>query len=105
MVNTQQTAVLEVKNLSVALVATGNDIISEIDFTLQAGEVLGLVGESGSGKTTLSSALLGYTRHGAKIISGQVILNGQDILKLSDQQIRQIRGHRVAHVAQDPGLH
>lgn len=103
MVNTQQTAVLEVKNLSVALVATGNDIISEIDFTLQAGEVLGLVGESGSGKTTLSSALLGYTRHGAKIISGQVILNGQDILKLSDQQIRQIRGHRVAHVAQDPG--
>ncbi|NNH76454.1 ABC transporter ATP-binding protein [Acinetobacter sp. ANC 5380] len=103
MVNTQQTAVLEVKNLSVALVATGNDIISEIDFTLQAGEVLGLVGESGSGKTTLSSALLGYTRHGAKIISGYVILNGQDILKLSDQQIRQIRGRRVAHVAQDPG--
>lgn len=99
----QQAAVLEVKNLSVALVATGNDIISEIDFTLQAGEVLGLVGESGSGKTTLSSALLGYTRHGAKIISGQVILNGQDILKLNDQQIRQIRGRQIAHVAQDPG--
>lgn len=103
MIVKQQAAILEVKNLSVALVATGNDIISEIDFTLQAGEVLGLVGESGSGKTTLSSALLGYTRHGAKIISGQVILNGRDILKLNDQQIRQIRGCQIAHVAQDPG--
>ena len=99
----QQAAVLEVKNLSVALVATGNDIISEIDFSLQAGEVLGLVGESGSGKTTLSSALLGYTRHGAKIISGQILLNGQDILTLNNQQIRQIRGRHIAHVAQDPG--
>lgn len=98
-----QAPILQVKNLSVALVTTGNHIVSEIDFTLQAGEVLGLVGESGSGKTTLSSALLGYTRHGAKIVSGQVILSGQDILQLNDQQIRQIRGHRVAHVAQDPG--
>ena len=98
-----QAPVLEVQDLCVALIATGSDIVSEINFTLQAGEVLGLVGESGSGKTTLSSALLGYTRHGAKIISGKVILSGQDILQLNDQQIRQIRGHKIAHVAQDPG--
>lgn len=95
--------VLTVENLNVSLVTTANPIVSDITFSLKEGEVLGLVGESGSGKTTLSSALLGYARHGAKIVSGKIEIDGQDILRLNDQQLRQIRGKKVSHVAQDPG--
>nr|WP_174505272.1 ABC transporter ATP-binding protein [Acinetobacter sp. Marseille-Q1620] len=95
--------VLSVQQLSVALVSTGQDIISDISFQLREGEVLGLVGESGSGKTTLSSVLLGYTRHGAQITDGSVYLDEQDILKLGDQALRKIRGAKMSHVAQDPG--
>lgn len=103
MSNTYKNTVLEVINLSVALITTGNHIISDIGFQIKEGEVLGLVGESGSGKTTLSSALLGYTRHGAKIVTGKILLDDQDILSFNEKDIRQIRGRKVAHVAQDPG--
>ncbi|OTG84142.1 peptide ABC transporter ATP-binding protein [Acinetobacter sp. ANC 4558] len=95
--------VLSVQNLSVGLVTTAKDVISEISFDLKEGEVLGLVGESGSGKTTLSSALLGYSRHGAKITQGKVELDGEDILALDEHALRQIRGSKISHVAQDPG--
>lgn len=95
--------VLQVKDLTVALVNTGNHVVSNISFHLNEGEVLGLVGESGSGKTTLSSALLGYARHGAKIIQGTIALDGQDILSLDDHALRQIRGYKISHVTQDPG--
>ncbi len=95
--------ILTVENLKVALVTTANSIVENITFSLKEGEVLGLVGESGSGKTTLSSALLGYARHGARIVSGKIEIDGQDILALNDQQLRQIRGKKVSHVAQDPG--
>ncbi len=67
MANTFKNTILTVTDLTVALVNTGNHIVSNISFSLREGEVLGLVGESGSGKTTLSSALLGYARHGARL--------------------------------------
>lgn len=103
MTSTNQAIVLRVKHLSVALVSTGQEVISEISFQLKAGEVLGLVGESGSGKTTLSSALLGYTRKGAKITHGEVYVDDRDLLRLSDVELRKMRGHKISHVAQDPG--
>jgi peptide/nickel transport system ATP-binding protein len=63
---------LTVKDLTVALVNTGNHIVSDISFSLREGEVLGLVGESGSGKTTLSSALLGYARMEPRLFKAQL---------------------------------
>lgn len=103
MANTFKNTVLTVTDLTVALVNTGNHIVSNISFSLREGEVLGLVGESGSGKTTLSSALLGYARHGAKIIQGTIELDDEDILSLDDHALRQVRGYKISHVAQDPG--
>ncbi|MCY6411584.1 ABC transporter ATP-binding protein [Acinetobacter sp. VNH17] len=103
MANTFKNTVLSVSDLTVALVNTGNHVVSDIAFSLREGEVLGLVGESGSGKTTLSSALLGYARHGAKIIQGMIELDGEDILSLDDHALRQVRGYKISHVAQDPG--
>jgi len=93
---------LEVRGLEVRLGRTGPDVVSDVSFTVQAGQVLGLVGESGSGKTTVVLALLGHARRGLSISSGEVRVDGVDLLQLSAAQLRAVRGARVAYVPQDP---
>jgi peptide/nickel transport system ATP-binding protein len=77
-------------------------VVSEVSFAVRAGEVLGLVGESGSGKTTVALALLGHARHGLAISSGQVLLDGVDLLSLGPAALRAIRGAKISYVPQDP---
>ena len=93
---------LDVRGLEVRLGRTGPDVVSEVSFTVQAGQVLGLVGESGSGKTTVVLALLGHARRGLHISSGEVRVDGVDLLRLPAGQLRAVRGARVAYVPQDP---
>jgi peptide/nickel transport system ATP-binding protein len=93
---------LDVRGLAVRLGRTGPDVVSEISFTIQAGQVLGLVGESGSGKTTVVLALLGHARRGLHISSGEVRVDGVDLLRLPAAELRALRGARVAYVPQDP---
>ncbi len=78
------------------------DVVDEISFQVQPGQVLGLVGESGSGKTTMALALLGHVRRGLVIGGGKVVVDGQDILPLSPAALQQMRGRQVAYVPQDP---
>ncbi len=78
------------------------DVVDDIDLVLKPGEVVGLVGESGSGKTTVGTSLLGYSRAGALISSGKVLLEGRDVLDMPWQEVRQIRGEEIAYVPQDP---
>ena len=92
-----------VSDLRVALTGSGLDVIDEINIELRPGEVVGLVGESGSGKTTAGTALLAYARRGAFIEHGTVMFEGQDVLALPWEQIREIRGMKIAYVPQDPG--
>jgi peptide/nickel transport system ATP-binding protein len=93
---------LKVTDLEVRLGRSGPDVVSDISFAVQAGEVLGLVGESGSGKTTVALALLGHTRRGLRITVGQVLLDGIDLLALSPRDLLAARGARVSYVPQDP---
>src|SRR5229473_2524204 len=93
---------LDVRGLEVRLGRTGPDVVSEVSFAVEAGQVLGLVGESGSGKTTVVLALLGHARRGLRISSGEVWVDGVDLLRLSATQLRAVRGARVAYVPQDP---
>jgi peptide/nickel transport system ATP-binding protein len=93
---------LEVTDLEIRVGKSGPDVVSDISFAVPAGEVLGLVGESGSGKTTVALALLGHARRGLRISSGQVRLDGVDLLELSRSDLRATRGARVAYVPQDP---
>ena len=92
-----------VSDLRVALTGRNLDVVDEINIELRPGEVVGLVGESGSGKTTAGTALLAYSRRGAFIEHGTVMFEGQDVLALPWEQIRQIRGMKIAYVPQDPG--
>src|SRR3954466_7255498 len=92
-----------VTDLRVALTGRGLDVIDEINIELRPGEVVGLVGESGSGKTTAGTALLAYARRGAFIEHGSGGFEGQDVLALTWEEVRPIRGMKIAYVPQDPG--
>jgi peptide/nickel transport system ATP-binding protein len=78
------------------------DVVDEVSFRVEPGQVLGLVGESGSGKTTMALALLGHVRRGLVIGGGKVIVDGLDILPLSPRELQRLRGRQVAYVPQDP---
>jgi peptide/nickel transport system ATP-binding protein len=94
---------LRVEDLRICLEGTEIDIVDGIGFELEGGKLMGLVGESGSGKSTIGLALLGYTRRGAEITAGRVLLDGQDVLALKAGELRRLRGGDVAYVPQDPG--
>jgi peptide/nickel transport system ATP-binding protein len=94
---------IEVTDLGIRIGRNGPPVVSEVSFSVQAGELLGLVGESGSGKTTVALALLGHTRPGLAISSGQIRLDGTDLRTLKPAQLRQVRGAKVSYVPQDPG--
>ncbi len=93
---------LVIEDLGVSLTGKGVDVVDDIDLVLKPGEVVGLVGESGSGKTTVGTSLLGYSRAGAIISAGKVMLGDRDVLQLPWKEVRQLRGEEIAYVPQDP---
>jgi peptide/nickel transport system ATP-binding protein len=94
--------VLEVEDLRVEIAVDRSDIVDEVSFAVDAGEVLGLVGESGSGKTTVGLAVLGHARRGARIVRGHVRIAGRDLLALPERERQRLRGTLVSYVPQDP---
>jgi oligopeptide/dipeptide ABC transporter ATP-binding protein len=76
--------------------------VDEVSLTLRAGETLGVVGESGSGKTTLALTILRLLPPAARIVSGAMRFEGEDLLAKSPAEMRRIRGKRIAMILQDP---
>ena len=97
---------LDVRDLQVAYNnPSSGDLTLAVDgvsFKVDRGETLGIVGESGCGKSTLARALMAYCRPGGVIVGGEVLFDGEDILDFNDEQIRALRGSRMAMVPQDP---
>jgi peptide/nickel transport system ATP-binding protein len=94
---------VSVSGLRIDLAGTSIPIVDEVSFQISAGEILGLVGESGSGKTTVGMALLGHSRSGLRISAGSVRLADKDVLRLTERELRAVRGSSIAYVPQDPG--
>jgi oligopeptide/dipeptide ABC transporter ATP-binding protein len=93
---------LEVKDLHVSFPTTDGVVraVRGVSFGVEAGRTLGIVGESGSGKTVLTQTLLGLTP-GADV-SGSAVFEGTDLLQLTSDQLRRIRGARISVIFQDP---
>jgi peptide/nickel transport system ATP-binding protein len=76
--------------------------VDDVSFSLHPGEILGLVGESGSGKTITGFSILGLIDPPGRIVAGQVMFKGQDLLKIGAEDLRRLRGDRIAMIFQDP---
>jgi peptide/nickel transport system ATP-binding protein len=76
--------------------------VDDVSFTVRKGEVLGLVGESGSGKSMTGYSIMGLVDPPGRIVLGSIRLNGRDLRKLSPEQMRDLRGNRIAMIFQDP---
>jgi oligopeptide/dipeptide ABC transporter ATP-binding protein len=76
--------------------------VDGVTFSVAPGETLGIVGESGSGKTMTAMSLLRLLPTGAKIVSGKMLFDGVDLLKLSDSEMREYRGSKLSMIMQDP---
>jgi oligopeptide transport system ATP-binding protein len=98
-------SVLEVRDLKTVFRTRGGEIhaVNDVSFHLRRGELLGVVGESGSGKSvTMMSLLRLLPMPPAEIRTGQVLLNGQNLLAMSDEDLRRVRGAKIGFVFQDP---
>src|SRR5262245_8621420 len=76
--------------------------VDGVSFSLRAGETLGIVGESGSGKTMTSMSLLRLVPPGGRIVGGEVLFEGVDLLRLSEEKMREYRGSKLSMIMQDP---
>ena len=97
------TALLEIDGLKID--ARKDDgslapIVKSVSFAIERGEVVALIGESGSGKTTIALSALGYSKPGLEFTGGEVRLDGRDVISMPPDEKRDMRGRRVAYLAQ-----
>jgi peptide/nickel transport system ATP-binding protein len=78
--------------------------VDDVSFALGRGEVLGLVGESGSGKSMTAYSILGLVDPPGRVVAGRILFDGRDLAGLSGEEMRQLRGNRIAMIFQDPML-
>jgi len=95
---------LQVKNLCTSFNVDSGEVraVNGISFNLDKGKVLGIVGESGSGKSVTADSIIRILVEPGRITGGQILFNGEDIVKYSEKQMRQFRGERVSIIFQDP---
>jgi peptide/nickel transport system ATP-binding protein len=102
----RETPLLRVENLSIAI-SRGKKTFTAIDgisFSLREGEILGIVGESGCGKSLTALSIPGLLPSAAKVASGSISFDGQDLRSISEQEYCLIRGKEIAMVFQEPSL-
>ena len=96
---------LEVENLTIKFFTKEGTVhaVNKVSFKLEKGEILGIVGESGSGKSVSMLGILGLiTGPQGKVIEGKIIFDGHDLMKISEENFREIRGNHIAMIFQDP---
>jgi peptide/nickel transport system ATP-binding protein len=98
------TATLEVRNLRTHFFTRAGVVkaVDDVSFSVQRGQVLGLVGESGSGKSVTGFSVIGLVDPPGRVTEGAILYQGQDITRLSEDDMRALRGNRIAMIFQDP---
>jgi oligopeptide/dipeptide ABC transporter, ATP-binding protein, C-terminal domain len=96
---------LEVKNLKTQFKLKGGlvNAVDGVDFDIEKGEVVAIVGESGSGKSVTSLSIMGLIPNPpGKVIDGEILFNGEDLLEKSQKELQQIRGNKISMIFQEP---
>ena len=95
---------LQVRDLRVHF-PTDDGLVKSVDglsFAVDRGKTLGIVGESGSGKSVTSMSIMGLHKKGTARISGEILLDGKDLISSTPEEVRKMRGKRMAMIFQDP---
>lgn len=95
---------LEIKDERLSFFTPAGEVkaLNGVSFSMEEGEVLGIVGESGSGKSVTAYSVMGLTAYSGKLIGGTINFNGHQIDKMSEKEMRKIRGNEVSIIFQDP---
>src|SRR5215203_158805 len=96
--------VLEVRNLSVSLPSGADRVhaVEKVSFTVSPGEIVCLVGESGSGKSVIAFTIMGLLAKALKPTSGEILLEGENILAADESRLRELRCSRMSMIFQEP---
>lgn len=96
--------ILEIENLTVHFPINIGTVcaVDDVDWELEQGEVMGLVGESGCGKSTLGFSILRLLRPPGKIVNGRILYHDHDIVQMSEKEVLNLRGRKIAMIFQDP---
>lgn len=100
-----QTPVLDVKQLRTSFFSSDGEIpaVDEVSFSVNKGEILGIVGESGCGKSVTSLSIMKLIpQPPGKIVGGEILLNGENLVSSSEKRMREIRGNEIAMIFQEP---
>ncbi len=95
---------VDIKNERLSFFTPAGEVksLNDVSIQLKEGEVLGIVGESGSGKSITAYSLMGLTAHPGKLLGGELNFNGHQIEKMTDKEMRKIRGNEISIIFQDP---
>jgi peptide/nickel transport system ATP-binding protein len=104
MAASDQTPVLEIENLNISFFTRHGEIPAVMDFSCKVmpGDAMGLVGESGCGKSTVALGVMRYLGKNGRITAGSIKFLGEDMAKISEERLRQIRGNEIAMIYQEP---
>ena len=95
-------SLISLQGLSIKTSSGGRSLTSDVNISLIEGEALGIVGESGSGKTLTALSILGLLPRGVEVASGKINFNGENLLSIDPERLREIRGKEISMVYQDP---
>ncbi|MDF2474269.1 MAG: transporter ATP-binding protein [Anaerocolumna sp.] len=104
MTHSERKVLLKVEHLTTGFVNKGElaKVVDDISFYLEKGEILGIVGESGSGKTMTALSIMGLLSKEARILGGSIAFEDRDLLKLSGEEFRKLKGNQISMIFQEP---